>query len=198
MWSIRQILELVYLFIKKPTIFSWLQKQMFRPEIYFPPPNGPGRQSLLSKADVVTIGILSSLFSLNIRFGQLHFTSEVETPDTQIWLQSKILKDPGPDMVSSTMANNMGPDRNIQHFLEENDFQVMCAVYRIRLFLHPWKGVREDANPLNSILTRIFFFTPNLLQEKHPCDVDESEPAETVSFINIQGIVKHVEWALKL
>jgi hypothetical protein len=198
MWSIREALAMVYLFIKKPTIFSWLQKQIFRPEVYFPPPNGPGRQSLLSKADIVTIGILSCLFSLNIRFGQLHLTPEVETPDTQIWFQSKIHQESGPDMISSNIANNMGPDRSIQHFLEENDFQVMCAVYRIRLFLHNWKGVREDANPLNSILTRIFFFTPNLLHEKHNCHINESEPAETVSFINIQGIVKHVEWALKL
>ncbi len=196
MIGIREALDLVYRdLIKKQTVFSWLQRQTFRPEIYFPPPNGPGRQSLLSRADIVVMGILSCLFSLNIRFQQLQIMPGVTTDDTQIFFErAEVTKEGQPPMFHATI-DSIGVGRGIQKFLEANDFQVICVVYRYRLPGSMADFFGAGQNKSNATLTRIFFFPPSL-SHRYDRPVDELEPAETVSFVNIRRIVSHVDRAL--
>jgi len=72
--SIRETSKYIYPFIRPGTIFSWMTAGVFRPEIYVGPPAGRGQGCKLSHSDLVTVGILHSLFGLGIKFKDLFRT----------------------------------------------------------------------------------------------------------------------------
>jgi len=202
MKNITDTLKEVFPWIAKPTVFQWLQRKILRPEIYWPPPNNSERQSLLSKSDIVTMGIYSTIFSLNITFNQLTNVQTQFAANVEIVFEVKEVGPNQRERIITETATNIGPERTIQHFLEEHDYKVGCAIYRRRMFprgvvVMASGSTHRAVKRLADFESRIVFFTENLL-DKHTNNQSERSPYETVTFINIKGLVKHVEWTTKM
>lgn len=202
MINITDALKEVLPWIAKPTVFQWLQRQVFKPETYVPPPNNRDRQSMLSKSDLVTMGLISSIFSLNITFQQFAYLQSPYRADLEIEFQSKETGPNKRERIITEKAQNVGVERLIQRFLEEHDYRVGCAVYRKRMFprgvvVTASGATKRAMRRLADYESRIVFFTENLT-EKHLSEQDEFSPWEQVTFLNVKGLVKHVEWTTRL
>ena len=87
--TIRQTTKLIYPFMNDATIHQWMSKGVFRPLIYVPPPAGPGRGCELDFADLVTVGVLHSLFSFGVRFNQMRLGSRDFPVDYVVFAEPK-------------------------------------------------------------------------------------------------------------
>lgn len=185
--TIKQVIaELPYL--KATTIFTYMQRGLFKPVDYHEPPNGPGRSSRLNKVDVVAVGILSSLHNLGIRFGHLDAPDGISIPDTRFIIQN--------GQTEQLVLSDIGEGRRLQLELEATAYRSMIAVYKSRVvgFHNGQVMVGESLDPVRPIgmLTEIYMFTDKFLQ-RHLDAVTAVEPYDSVSFVNVKKMVNVVD-----
>ena len=205
--TITEMLELIYPYIKRPTLYTWLQRQLFRPSIYVAPPNGPGRQSYLSKADIVTVGILSNLFSIGIKFEQINMPAGTLRPEIRILFEracheqivetdTLFWKD---EATTLELATDIGPGRQIQNFLEEFDFDVMMTLYRTRPDrIEKDSMVFSDSSARRrETLTDIHFYKSDLA-DSHKGMLGSRTLTEFKGAINVPRLSRIADQAMKM
>jgi hypothetical protein len=207
MITILQVWQLVFPFIKPQTIREWIRVGLYRPQVYVPPPSGPGTGSQLSISDVVLVGLLHELFSLGVRFDTLKVPGKGEVRASEIIFQREI---PGAPKVDSTgfkldpntwidqkRIADIGRSRAIQHFLEEFDYNVFLTFRKARVvgLEIPGEIAVGDGTPSAFVRHYIYLFpgTKDLLNyNKRP--IEAVQPYEAVVFINAahwRARVKH-------
>ena len=170
MITILEVWKLVFSFIKPQTIRDWIRVGLLRPQVYVPPPSGPGTGSQLSISDVVVVGLLHEMFSLGVRFDTLKVPGKGEIRASEIIFQREILGAPKSDstgfkMDPSTWIDqkriaDIGRSRAIQHFLEEFDYNVFLTFRKARFvgLETPGEiGVGDGTPSLLSATTSIYF-----------------------------------------
>jgi hypothetical protein len=75
--SITEVIRYIFPYMSAATIHLWMAKGIFMPETYVPKPSGRSRGCRLSVADMVTVGILHSLFALGATFREVQDSREI-------------------------------------------------------------------------------------------------------------------------
>lgn len=207
--TIKEMCEIVYPFMKTQTPRDWIRESHFRPQVFVPPPSGPGTGSQLSISDVVTVGILHVFFGLGLRFKDLKIPGKGEVRASEIVFQREIPGAPKVDAMGSQMPHttwidekrviDIGRSRAIQHFLEEFDYDVFASFRRARVvgLEVPGEIGIGDGIPSTFVRNYIYFFaaTKSLL-DHHKHYIDSVSPYEAICFINAKHWRERVRHAL--
>ncbi|MGO8880656.1 MAG: hypothetical protein ACLPVO_16485 [Desulfomonilaceae bacterium] len=209
MITINEMCKYVYPFIKPQTPRDWIRETLFRPQVYVPPPSGPGTGSQLSISDLVTVGLLHVLFSLGVKFKNLKIPGKGEVRASEIIFQREIAGAPKTDSMGFKMPDStwvdekrvmeLGRSRAIQLFLEEFDYHVILTFRKARIVGLEIPGEIGVGDGLPSTFVRhyIYFFpgTQSLLElNKHY--IDSVSPYEAIVFLNANHWRQRVKLAL--
>ncbi len=189
-----------------------MREGVFLPQIYSPPPAGPGTGCQLSIADMVTVGLLHELFSLGVRFERLRMSGKSRDGTTEIVLLDREI--PGAPKVDFTgnrrapetwidtsRVMDIGKSRAIQLFLEEFDSDVHLTFRKISVRVPKRPGQElsvEDDKPSRRVRTyiRLFPSTPDLIDHHTQVINGAQTYYEAVVFINARYFREQVKRAL--
>jgi len=127
--SVREATRYVYPNIRNRTIYNWIEQGIFTPCVNVRTPAGPGQGTRLDRADLVTLGILHSMFTLGIRFS--HFQPHDSTGPLLMVNFLQGLPPLGFGGLEESLCFSLG-SRHIQKFLTEFD----CKVYTYLQLYH--------------------------------------------------------------
>lgn len=209
-YTIRDIVRKQIIPVKNAsTIHTWMAENTFRPFIYESGPVGPGRGCQLNFADMVTGGLLTSMFAVGVKFNMLKFQG-AEIPSAIVTFQRPIKgapvknsvggRMPAHTWIADTPAKSIGPGREIQRFLEEFNYKVWVCISKSRIVSSPnSKSVSVgEGKPTTMVISNISFFpATKAFTEEYLDRVGAVMPWESTSFINAQHWASRVKYGMK-
>ena len=206
--TIRQAVKKKFSFMTASAIHVWLLMGIFRPYIYKPPPAGPGHGCKLDLSDLVTVGILHSLFSLGVKFDTFRLLSGADVPSSTVIFEREIPgaaklnsiggRMPPKSWIEQTPASNIGAGREIQSFLKEFNYKVLVSVTRSRVLEsigdENYIRIGEGLPPTKHVVSTIFFYPHTEdFKAEHFDYATALMPYESVSFINAEHWLLRIE-----
>jgi len=124
--TIRQACKHVYPFVHAKTIYLWIREGVFSPVVLVHSPSGPGGGTRLDFTDLVTVGVLHSLFQTGLLYRHLVENDEpTELRRASIFFYESTGRDAHLNYRQETES---GWGRRLQHFLERHSYDLALYV----------------------------------------------------------------------
>jgi hypothetical protein len=175
--SITEVIRHIFPYMTARTIQLWIEKGIFMPETYVPKPSGRSRGCRLSVADMVTIGILHSLFALGATFHEIQDSREI------IQENPMHFEGLGFGWTPYKQDEFMAQGRPIQRYLEQigYDCLVLYQPMHVKTYLRDQNTIKDrvQANVIFFPATDDYGFYMNRFRHAHwnrRSDNDVEEP----------------------
>lgn len=124
------MIRYIFPYMSAATIHLWMAKGLFMPETYVPKPSGRSRGCQLSLSDMVTVGILHSLFTLGATAHDVQISSRNNSDEQLRFL--------GSEFTAVQREKFVAEGRFIQRYLEKVDYD--CHVLYQPLHVKTYLG----------------------------------------------------------
>lgn len=125
--TLRQAVKTIYPMVTVASITRWIRMGAFTPVHTGTTASGPGSGSELDLSDLVTIGILRSLFGFGLIFKNLDRLKFLEPEQDNTKTPGKIMFRSA-KQIKRELAQAQKPGRRIQEFIEKHNYQVSVHV----------------------------------------------------------------------